>query len=69
MVICTAKAEKNERIPRNTKLSPGTKSWTSEVWGDAAERGCVISLGCFSTVPKTHGVSNVTFTGETNNCS
>ena len=53
MVICTTKTE-NERIPRNTKLSPETKSPTCEVRWDAAERGCVISLGFFSTVPKTH---------------
>ena len=58
MVICTAKAEKSDRTPRSTKPRPETKS-PAEVWGDAAERGCVISLGyCISlTVPKTHGAS------------
>ena len=49
--------KKNERSPRDTKLSPQTKSPTSEVWGDAAERGCVISLGYFSTLPKRHNAS------------
>ena len=57
MVICTANTEKNERIPRSTKQTPETKSPTCEVLGDAAERGCVISLDCFSTVTKTHGAS------------
>ena len=52
--MCTAKTEKNERIPRSTKLSPEKKAQLVKF---AAEKGCDISLGCFSTVTKTHGAS------------